>query len=82
MLNWWRALANPMTVVMVTTRTGTSIKGLLVDRGRSGIVLRAAAVGSVDHNGVTVWERMGGDVVVPIENIDYWQSNLPAEVLE
>lgn len=81
-MNWFQRLANPMVVALVTTRTGTSIKGLLVDRSHVGIVLRAASVGSIDHNGVTVWERMGGDVVVPIENVDYWQANLPAEVLE
>jgi hypothetical protein len=81
-VNWFGGLTNRLDVVMVTTRTGTSIKGLLVDRARNGIVLRAASVGSVDHNGVATWERMGGDVVVPIENIDYWQANLPAEVLE
>jgi hypothetical protein len=81
-LNWFQSLSNPMVVALVTTRTGTSIKGLLVDRSRAGVVLRAASVGSLDRNGVTVWERMAGDVVIPIENIDYWQAHLPAEVLE
>jgi hypothetical protein len=82
MLNWFRGLGGALNVVMVTTRTGTSIKGLLVERARNGVVLRAASVGSLDHNNVATWERMGGDIVIPIENIDYWQENLPPEVLE
>lgn len=81
----WRAftgIANPVRVVWVTTKTGATLKGLMVERTRDVMVLRAAAVGTVDNMQGEVWTKMQGDVVVPMDNVDYWQEGLQPESLE
>lgn len=68
--------ARQLVTVVVTTKTGQSIKGVLIDRGRNGIVLRAPLLGATGQNSVVTWEPLGGDVVIPVENIDYYQQGL------
>lgn len=69
--------------VIVTTRTGQSIKGALLDNSADGLVLRAAsvAVESAQTHQVT-WHPLDGDVVVPSLNIDFYQDGLDAAILD
>lgn len=75
-------LTAPVDAVIVTTRTGQSIKGVLVGNGRDGMMLRAASLGSIDGNGSPQWQRLMGDVVIPANNIDFYQCAVGAEILE
>ena len=62
--------------MLVSTKTGSSIKGLLRDQAPNGLVLTNASVAAVDPNGTVQWHSLDGDVVVPMQNVDYWQTNL------
>lgn len=73
----------PVHVVWVTTKTGNSIKGVLVDRTRELMTLRAAAIGSEDNATKTqTWVRLSGDIVIPMDNVDYWQEGLDPSMLD
>jgi hypothetical protein len=72
----------PLNVVLVQTKTGGSIKGVLVERNRVALVLRAAAIASVGINDSQIWSKAIGDLVIPMVNVDYWQEALPVTVLD
>lgn len=65
--------SNPLDTIVVTTKTGQLIKGILVDQSREKIMVRMASVSSVDRNGNTIWTRLNGDVVILSENVDWYQ---------
>jgi len=76
-------LQQPLDVVWVSLKTGDAVRGILIDRTRDLMVLRSAQLGTErpsDH--AQIWTRLQGDVVVPMDNVDYWQRGLPADVLE
>lgn len=76
----------PLPVVAVTTRLGTTITGRL--RARDGLVLVVASAQKLDEpaagsppNAPPVSVPMDGDVVIPWANVDYWQQGLDAALL-
>ena len=72
-----------LAVVIVSTKTGQSIKGALVDQRRDALVLRAAAIADFDGPSQDVtWHTLDGDIVIPMENVDFWQDGLPAGMLD
>lgn len=75
-----RAIASSPTVV-VSLLSGRSIKGALVERGDRVIVLRAAMVSDEDAAKHVTWERMDGDVVIPWDQVEFWQEGLDAALL-
>ena len=82
-MNWFSRWVNPSEIVWVSLKSGDSIKGVLVERTREHLMLRAAKLGSIQPvTDAQVWTAMTGDVVVPLANIEYWQTGLPATVLE
>lgn len=72
----------PLNVVLVQTKTGGSIKGVLIHRDRTGLILRAASILSPGPNGQEIWSKAIGDVVIPVENTDFFQQALPVTVLD
>lgn len=66
----------PLRSVVVTTRSGHTLKGVLVDERRSSLVLRAAALADVQPQGVS-FTPLDGDVVIPMDNVDFWQEVEP-----
>lgn len=72
----------PVNAVLVQTKTGGSIKGALVHRDRSALVLRAAAVLGPGPNQEEIWTKATGDLVIPMENVDYYQQSLPLDLLD
>lgn len=72
----------PLNVVLVQTKTGNSIKGALVENRRDALVLRAAAVLTIGVNNAQTWEKAIGDLVIPMQNVDYFQQALSVEVLD
>jgi hypothetical protein len=65
-----------LEAVLVSTKTGQSIKGVLREHASNGMVLSNASIASIDANGRVQWNALDGDVVVPMANIDYWQTGL------
>lgn len=73
----------PVHVVWVTTKTGQSIKGVMVDRSKDVIVLRAARLASVQQaTGATTWQAVQADFVIPWDNVDFWQEGLDPSILD
>ncbi len=76
-------IIQPVDPVMVHLKSGDTIRGLLVDRQREWLTLRAASVGSVrPQDGAEMWTKAVGDVVIPVDNIDWYQAALPITVIE
>lgn len=73
----------PVHVVWVTTKTGQSIKGVMVARDRDIVVLRAAHLATVDQRtGGTTWPSIQGDVVIPWDNVDFYQEGLDPSIID
>jgi hypothetical protein len=70
----------PLATVVVSLRSGVDVKGVLRDAASDALVLSAASVAG-EQGGRTVWQKMPGEVVIPMGNIDYWQRSLPPEIL-
>jgi len=76
-------IQNPVEAVWVSLKTGDAIKGVLVDRHREFLVLRAAKVGSTrSQDGAQIWTKAMGDLVIPMDNVDWWATNIPIESIE
>lgn len=73
----------PLHVVWVTTKTGQSIKGVVVARDRELLVLRAARLANVDQRtGGTTWASVQGDFVIPMDNVDFYQEGLDPSIID
>jgi hypothetical protein len=68
-----------LELVVVSLKTGTDIKGLLRDHTPEGMVLTSATIAG-EENGHVVWRQLVGEVVIPVDNIDYFQRRLPLEL--
>lgn len=71
----------PLPVVVVTTKAGYEIRGLLREEGSNGFVLVDAAQSMAGPNGQTAWKPLLGEVVIPLSNVDYYQRALPVSIL-
>lgn len=80
MMDWLRG-TGPLRTVSVSTQTGSTILGVLVEERRDALVLRSARIVGVDTNGNPKIDHVDGDVVIPMTNVDYWQDGLRPEVL-
>lgn len=74
----------PLPVVAVKTRGDVMLTGRL--RSRDAQVMVLADAQKLDPpatpGGPAVAIPMDGDVLVPWDNVDYWQEGLPAELLD
>jgi hypothetical protein len=82
MAQFWFRLPGPVRTVMVHTKDENSFKGALVDQRRDGFVLRACQYAQVDQNNSVRWTPIDGDVVIPKENISWWQEGLDVALLD
>lgn len=71
----------PVDIVVITTRDGTEIKGILREQSENAFILSSAAIAGTGSNQETVWKDLVGEVVIPADRIEYWQRALPAEIL-
>ena len=70
-----------LSTVVISLKTGTDIKGVLRETTEDAMVLSSASVAGTVGN-VTVWRPLPGEVVVPMDNIEYYQRALPAAILD
>lgn len=82
MKGWPSRFMGPIHAVIVTTKTDQTIRGLLVDKTRQYLTLRPASIAGQDPNnpGSMVWTRLDGDIVIPMENVDFWQEGVEAQL--
>lgn len=69
-----------LKTIIVHTKTDRTVRGLLADRTKTVLVLRPASIASDDQNGQTIWTKIDGDVVIPWDNIDFWQEGIEAQL--
>jgi hypothetical protein len=85
MASWWLrgrpsgAGLDPAEAAIVSTKSGQTLKGVAVVISAEGMVLTAARLGGIGKNGEVTWSPMAGEVVVPADNIDYWQRGIGME---
>jgi hypothetical protein len=70
------AAKGPLSWIVVSLTTGGEIRGVLRERATDAIVLGAPAVAG-EQNGRITWQPLVGEVVIPMERIEYWQRGLP-----
>lgn len=69
-------------VVLVTTKSGQSLKGVLREARSDALVLGLGSVASVAEGATKVeWLALDGDVVIPIDNVDFYQLGLDAATM-
>lgn len=78
-MNFGRSFGSLKTVI-VHTKTDRTICGLLSERTKDMLVLRPASIAVEEPNGVTTWTKIDGDVVVMLENVDFWQEGVSASL--
>lgn len=69
-----------LQLVVVTTRTGLDIRGLLREVDERFCVLTAAAV-MVENGQQVAWRDLPGEVVIPLANVDYYQRGVPPSLV-
>ena len=71
----------PLAWIVVSLTTGGEIRGVLRERGTDAIVLAAPSVAG-EQNGRVTWQPLVGEVVIPMERIEYWQRGLPPSMTD
>lgn len=72
----------PVTAGMVTLKTGTTIRGAIVEHSTSGLRLRNAAMGQVNPQSRRIeWQPLSADTLVTFDNIDFWQEGFDPSIL-
>lgn len=66
--------------IIVHTKTDRTLRGLLVDKTRDKLVLRPASLAVEEQNGTTSWAKIDGDVVILLDNVDFWQEGVEAQL--
>jgi hypothetical protein len=74
LLDRLRGRQEPLRAVVVALKTGGALKGLLTARDGTALVLRSGTLGNIDRNGKIAWQPLAGDVIIPMENVDYYQQ--------
>ena len=77
---WPNRYLGASRIVIVHLKTDRTISGLLADRKKDMLILRPAMVASEDQNGAVVWNRIDGDVVIMMDNVDFYQEGVEASL--
>lgn len=82
MLAWFSKNLGPVRAVIVHTRTDETIRGLMVDLNRNFLIIRPASIAGQDplNPGNVVWTAVDGDVVIPRDNVSFWQEGIEAQL--
>lgn len=77
-----RAPAEKLETAIVHLKTDQTIKGALASVDERVIVLKHASLAVSGPSGSVQWSRMDGEIVVALENVDFWQTGLDAAMLD
>ena len=75
-------LPTEAVTVVVTLKDGPDIMGVLRDLSATVMVLAGARIEGVDSNNRPQWQAAPGEVVIPMENVAYYQRGLPTAILD
>jgi hypothetical protein len=83
LFSMFSGIRGPVRAVVLYTQDDRTFRGLLVDRNREYVVLRAARLAQMNNQtGREEWTPLPGDVVIPAPNVAFWQEGLdPAVIL-
>lgn len=76
LLDRLRGTPEPLRAVVVTTKTGGALKGLLAGKDGSALLLKAAQLATQGANSRITWQPLAGEVIIPRDNIEYWQQGV------
>lgn len=75
--------AKQARTVIVSLKSGEEILGVMRDDPTTDLmVLTAARIEGVDGANQPDWHTLPGDIVIPMDNVSYWQESLPANLLD
>lgn len=75
-------MVGSLRFVAVTLQTGTVIRGALAAEGPNALILKAPAVAQFDQaSGTVAWQPIDGEAVIPMENVDYYQTGIDAAAM-
>lgn len=80
MRGWPRTFVGPLHTIIVHTKTEQTLRGMLSYKNKDFIVLRPASIATTDQNGAVIWSNVDGDVVIPMDNVDFWQEGVEAKL--
>lgn len=72
----------PLKTVVVHLKTDQVLKGALVSIDQDMMTLKHASLAVSGPSGSINWQRMDGEVVMALENVDFWQAGLDATILD
>jgi hypothetical protein len=78
-MSYWLNHASLHTII-VHTKTDRTLRGLLVEKSRDKLVLRPASLAVEEQNGTTSWTKIDGDVVIMLDNVDFWKEGVEAQL--
>lgn len=70
-----------LEVVIVQLKTQLALRGALAEHRRDALVLKAAAQSNVDPSGHITWTSLAGEIVIPMDNIDFWQAGIDPAIM-
>jgi hypothetical protein len=71
----------PAPAVAISLKTGSTILGALIHQEPDYLVVRAGTLIGVDRNQAETREPLDGDTVVPLDNIDFWQTGIDPKIV-
>ena len=77
---WYWSNNRALHTIIVHTKTDRTLRGLLVEKTKDKLVLRPASLAIEEQNGATTWTKIDGDVVVMLDNVDFWQEGVEAQL--
>lgn len=77
---WYWQNSRALHTIIVHTKTDRTLRGLLVEKTRDKLVLRPASLAVEEQNGTTTWAKIDGEVVILLDNVDFWQEGVEAQL--
>lgn len=69
-----RRRLQPVLAVSVTLKTDRTIRGAMVRKTETMMILKSAALASFDtQSRKTTWQDLGGEIVLAMDNVDFYQ---------
>lgn len=78
-MRYWPS-SQALHTIIVHTKTDRTLRGLLVEKTRDKLVLRPASLAVEEQNGTTTWAKIDGEVVIMLDNVDFWQEGVEAQL--
>lgn len=75
-------ISRKLTTAVVHLKTDQVIKGAVARVGEDAIILKHASLATQGPSGSVTWTGMDGEIVITLDNVDFWQDGLNAALLD